>query len=116
MITYELAKKLKESGFPQNMNCVQYFGKKDDEGELILTFGGFLPDPSEAESLALPTFSELIEACGDSFSSLHLVAIGFKACGWDENGNEEHRMRNFEEVGSTPEEAVANLWLALQNK
>lgn len=51
----------------------------------------------------LPTLSELIEECGEGFKfSLHRFIEGWFA---DTKGHEGK--------GSTPEEAVANLWLEL---
>ena len=53
----------------------------------------------------VPTLEELIEACGKNFASLHKQDVGwlaFKDC--------DHSF-----FAETPAEAVARLWLALQN-
>ncbi len=93
-MTYELAKKLKDAGFPQN---------------------GFDKEPltwQEKHHAYFPALSELIEACGAEFKELmrvphpHLDKNPWYCRGWE--------TEIFE--GSTPEEAVANLWLALNNK
>lgn len=103
MISYDLAKKLKDAGYPIR-NDVNHFCP------------GCYCSPSDI----LPTLSELIEACGDRFSSLghfkednHWEAAtffeGFKE-GWQD------RLGEGVATGSTPEEAVANLWLKLNHK
>lgn len=81
-MNYELAKKLKDAGFPQ-----------DGIGQFIDV------------KLASPTLSELIEACGDKFRGLS------KRANW-----RAQDVMGIEEFGDTPEEAVANLYLALNNK
>lgn len=97
MINYELAKELKEAGFPQaDYNWVLI---KDGDGQVFL-----------------PTLSELIEACmkflpkGNSFLSAYNSARDehdrFWAC---LDGVAEAR-------GATYEEAVAKLWLELNKK
>ena len=91
---YELAKKLKDSGFP---NYEEDW--VDEVGHVVLH----------------PTLSELIEACGDNFLSLDSSRIKDKTDKWTASGAD---IKDFfrEGVGSTPEESVANLWLALQGK
>lgn len=102
-MTYELAKQLKDAGFPQNgtpLNMVNY-----------------------------ADLSELIEACGDDFRNLekhdeeeiNMAAILDIDSRWTAYGTEKERndkrlalIPNY--FGSTPEEAVANLWLALNKK
>jgi len=88
-MTYELAKQLKDAAFPQQGNGS--------------TFG------SPNEVVYLPTLSELIEACGDQFYCVEKnlkEAPLWTATGWDDDFG----------VGQTPEEAVAKLWLALNQK
>ena len=98
-MNYELAKQLKDAGWlPEN--SYDYFGWIEAHQTYEKNNG--IP------SLPCPTLSELIEACGDSFSSL---------------------LNNFDEwhcygisnlqifvKGKTPEEAVAKLWLELNKK
>ncbi len=90
-IEYELAKKLKDAGFPQD----GYFDYEFD--------------------LARPTLSELIEACGDRFHSLlryvpqvDEIDLIWRAYGYDDD--------QITARGKIPEEAVANLWLELNKK
>ena len=122
MNSYELAKKLKEAGFPQMPH-----GKGDwRDSKGIRT-----PEGSEIKDgdFYVPTLSELIEACGRSFKGLE--QINFQSGGWAAYGilptmdiSIEERLKDqYEErkvlnggKGSTPEEAVANLWLELNKK
>jgi hypothetical protein len=91
MIDYALAKELKDAGFPQNdANATSYI-----EG-----------------ILCPPTLSELIEACWKigSFDSLtYLGEDEYSSWGVDSDGCERDGR------GTSPEEAVARLWLALHN-
>lgn len=90
-MTYETAKRLKDAGFPQ---------------------GNFSTVMREHDVAALsPTLSELIRACGMDIEELKHDTTGFKlikswaAFGKDSRGD-----------GNTPEEAVSNLYLALNKK
>lgn len=96
MISYELAKKLKDAGFQ-----IPYIHKGDFH-EFVLGEG----------KLYLPTLSELIEACGDGFVSL--IAPTGENTNWSaKGGNDEY---SYHEFGVTPEEAVTNLYLAISQK
>lgn len=125
MISYELAKKLKEAGFPQKED-----GLKILPEEKFLMFAPSIMWPAlkeanpniisreEATDLYVycPSLEELIEACGDCLSHMkkwngHWWAVSH--CGHKEH---EPDGNNLEETGSTPTEAVAKLWLALNNK
>jgi hypothetical protein len=109
---YELAKQLKDVGFPQP----QY-----DDAEYIdsdeTTSGWLTTHWLNGRIAYVPTLSELIEACGDMFGQLvkydpdkgqRWIAIG-EYPRWETNG--ESRVERIE--AATPEEAVAKLWLAL---
>jgi len=101
---YELAKKLKDAGFPQadpnralNVGTFQYVGDNSDKETLCY----------------IPTLSELIEACGHYFYQLTKEDDGSWTCasinGYPKSG--------FGVTNSpTLEEAVAKLWLALNKK
>jgi len=99
MIDYELARELREKGFP-----VKPFG--------------YAPDVFD-EGFIAPTLSELIEACGEEFNALF--------SGWKDihkgYRDEDRQWRadatnktGYSCTGTTPSEAVARLWLALQKK
>ena len=96
---YELAKKLKDNGFPQKIDTEPNFFK-DDKGEPV----------------AEPTLEELIEACGEGFKNLEVSGQGF-SCeygGYIEHCHDNHIGGYKFVVGEYPLEAVANLWLALK--
>jgi len=95
---YELAKELENAGFPQ-----------------VLRSGRFEPSEDGLTVVYIPTLSELIEACGEPFA---LYTHDGLWCAVDADaGNVQWEMdcvRGGE--GSTPEEAVARLWLELNKK
>jgi hypothetical protein len=97
-MNYELAKELKDAGFPQKGN-----GGFLVETELV---GETIAGKKDTECYT-PTLSELIEACMPR--KLHLVVTSEKSMAWVGDGT-----RNS--GGSTLEEAVARLWLALNKK
>lgn len=84
---YELAKQLKDAAFTQ----VYHY---DDQGRRT--------DFREPEVVALPALSELIEACKPL-----ILRVG---------GASTASFGSFVATGTTPEEAVARLWLALNKK
>lgn len=97
---YELAKKLKDAGFPQQTEHTYCWVEAHQDWELdngvTSTEKGFC---------ACPTLSELIEACGDGFK--HLDKEGKLWYAYNINGHSK------DEGELTPEEAVAYLWLEL---
>jgi len=89
-ISYQLAKKLKEAEFPGSNHWTYHDVDTKEENWIDDLF---------------PTLSELIEACGEGFFKL-------KRCQsdqWETETREE-----WGTCGSTPEEAVVNLWIALK--
>lgn len=109
---YELAKKLKDVGFPQG-DYSQNFVYIDSMDGIFLD--GIMEHLRDGV-LRIPTLSELIDACGEGFA-LHMRPNnqGWKA--WQINSNpREPNAANFEEVGKTKEEAVANLYIKLNEK
>lgn len=106
-MNYELAKKLKDAGFPLIESTVGYCDNKchgkDCNEELIRIDG---------KVYWIPTLSELIEACDGMLAHLG-----------DKSGIGDKRWRAWSFIkdgisldvqGSTPEEAVANLYLELK--
>lgn len=120
-MNYELAKKLKEAGWPQR-NATFYLvkwldfgdaGKFYPQGDVLvhktdpLVKGGY----QGGEISAAPTLEELIEACGAGLSSLNRVPGGWITMS---PIGLVPLMANTQ--GATPAEAVAKLWLALNKK
>jgi len=102
MISYKLAKKLKDAGFPQG-----------EEG-IYISSSGIVRDiaikamKETGQAFYSPTLSELIEACG-----VKLKLMGEKG-DWYVS-TYEMELENETIRGKTPEEAVAKLWLKLNN-
>lgn len=95
----ELAKKLKDAGFPQNHKY--FMGECEKCGDIF---------ELEQGTPCIPTLSELIETCGKGFKFLERLRKP------DEEGSFWAESDNIGICGETPEEAVANLWLELNKK
>lgn len=128
-ITYEQAKQLKEAGFPvkyKNWECKECCKPYDDDevGTQCVNCGwnGVIKTDIVFRS---PTLSELIEACPkvskknneeyDGFFALQMSEKGWIA-GYTRFHAYEGDSIEQEQKGSTPEEAVAKLWLELNKK
>lgn len=131
-MTYELAKALKEAGFKQSgiygrgyilppgrirldathftWNDAMFKQARIDPNSLVMG------EEFEILKAYVPTFEELIEACGEgdfrfdsssvrSVQIWHATFLGF-----------EDRAQVYQGEGSTPLEAVARLYIALNNK
>ena len=106
-MNYELAKQLKDSGFPQN-----------DTDLVLVEDDRHLMDIHTANEMGYgyayaPTLSELIEACGEYFVLLYRSTN--QEYLWESEGNKDKENHNYGR-GSTSEEAVANLWLELNKR
>lgn len=115
-MNYELAKKLKDAGFPQRVTySTEYTGAKayTSDGELIEFDDGFWRNGSPI--YYVPTLSELIDVCGEDFRMLLLHTQYKKKLSepWETIPNKKRRPEIKGCKGKTPEEAVANLWLVL---
>lgn len=122
-LSYETAKKLKDAGFPQLGTFMETkvedgvlkgctgngsweeedCGKRDADGDC---------ECDSHEQTYIPTLSELIEACGREFGTLAQYKFpGTDGMLW-RAAQMPHGSQEGE--GSTPEEAVAALYLALK--
>lgn len=99
-MNYELAKQLKDVGFPFKPGDNQI----DPEAYIM----------DDGESYFYPTLSELIEACGDGIDRLWKVDLSYDdgKSKWCATGTNDF----LDGLVTTPEEAVANLWIALNKK
>lgn len=93
VMDYELTKQLKEAGFPQKGGSGRWATNCTD---------------TKCQKY-IPTLSELIESCGDGFFSLS-KHIGF----WSARTKQDCRGLPWAAWEKTPEEAVAGLYLKLQ--
>lgn len=108
MISHELAQQLKDAGFPQDIpewRSGPDIGLVDDTQKPNMT-----ADEIEATFVYDPTLSELIDACGEHFFALSapIERKGYE--NWVASGGTKMQK------GPTPEEAVAKLYLALNEK
>lgn len=119
-MNYELAKKLKDAGFPQDSNwgvtgrSALYFEPSPQDSCPILKERHIEND----SGTKIPTLSELIEACSESFYELRRLnqkyhSMPIDGMVWEASSPEITPMLY---VASTPEQAVADLWLALNKK
>lgn len=105
-MNYELLLKLKKAGFPFRIATM-------DTAKVLGVFGGA---DFGSHTYTPPSLSELIDACGE-FGLLRTLEEQRKGkwCAgmgeWSDAFGWEYKGR-----GSTPAEAVANLWLALNEK
>lgn len=109
MITYELAKQLKEAGFIQRQWIyAQHFHptEKNSIGEHMIYFWKDICDLKIQDSIYIPEIDELIEACGDEF-----VYLSKEHDRWDAKSKTQIISKM-----ASPEEAVAKLWLTLNKK
>ena len=110
-ITYELAKKLKEAKWPQELregDRYYYLGYGDFskldifwEGRTLTTIG----------TVKVPTLSELIETLGKWFFGLSQAEPGLWYC---HSGFVNGTRLGTE--GKSPEEAVAKLWIDINKR
>jgi hypothetical protein len=112
---YELAKELKDAGFPQKLvygtafyeedgKAITYVGECNINGE---TPGCGCGPGSYAPDVRVPTLEELTAACGQD------RPIDIRI--WPTNSSAVISGRGFGE-GPTPLKAVAKLWIALNRK
>ena len=111
-MNYDLCKKLKDAGFPFQSSYGADLDMWSDKFSIKIDEDVYL----------IPTTSELIEACGDRFHALEQKIVeGFEVEGgkWIAYSNEPNDLgveAHIFKQGSTPEEAVANLYLELNKK
>ncbi len=121
MIDYKLAKQLKDAGLPQSFGLGRWY-YSNWNGEEV--YKAIIDKPNlefmePRNDIAIPTLSELIEACGEWF----LCLIRMPDNTWRTNINRPtanivKTIINGSDyiVGDTPEEAVAKLLKDLLNK
>ena len=118
-MNYELANQLKDAAFPQfNEDAASFYyctsrlykGHETEDCKPYVIYGsqGWV----DSVLVRCPTLSELIEACGERFSNL--ANFGEENEPWI--ARSVGYPNSIRTRGSTPEEAVANLWLALNKK
>lgn len=95
-MNYELVKQLKDAGFPIKFSDIHVSSLEKPSGAMWQE----------------PTLSELIEACGKGFIALEYNQDVNEKWKWEAEAWKEDNLISTGPF-STPEEAVANLWLEL---
>ena len=103
MLDYKICKTLKEAGFPLKKHSNQT--TQPQENAYVI----------DHMQYCIPTLSELIEACGNRFGSLARNGAFKKFTPHNNKWEVWETNTQFCIGGKTPEEAVANLWLKLNN-
>lgn len=108
-MNYKLAVKLKKAGFTQKLEEGDFAYSPDGNLERV----EYIEEGSQIGLLFTksPTLEELIDACGDDF---HLLERGASGCWIADYHYKEGTCSSIE--GKTAKEAVANLWLKLNEK
>jgi len=116
---HELAKQLKEAGYPQSERGEVYLWVSEkhyfENKKPVYRPANWKRMFTKAtktfvnEWIYIPTLSELIDACGEDFGRLRKIPHL-----WIADAHE--RLQPLSPFGATPEEAVAKLWLELNTK
>jgi len=116
-MNYELAKKLKDAGFPQEKCYFTFVKISNGEWDLwnSTDISEFETPRTEISDVHCPTLSELIEVCGEGFETLSKDEDGWYANNYYTREQAEKQDDSILKLfhGSTPEEAVAKLWLEI---
>ncbi len=109
---YELAKELKDAGFPIRILTEEELGHTEDPDDCPISPS--VEEDFDGTVYFTPTLSELIEACGDKIHGISRYHNGVYTDGWFACGllnDVDSFTDKFQ--GKTPEEAVARLFLYL---
>lgn len=115
MLDYDTCLKLKEAGFSQELEKGDWYFYEKRKGVWLLD-SDFRAAALLGKTTKLPTLSELIEACGERFIGLDSPRVGdsYKTADlWAATGMRGERDLWTLGEGETPEQAVANLFLAI---
>lgn len=121
-MNYDLAKKLKDAGFPQKSSVLVFQNR--ESADLYISEHGNVSKlvTDKWENMPyLPTLSELIEECGHTYNAVCLLAefelLWSKDKWFAAFTDSDHKIiDNMCGEGLVPEEAVLNLWLELNKK
>ncbi len=113
-INYDLARKLRDAGFPQDQQDLCDVWLDDSQGVWTREFKNTMP----VSACLVPTLAQLIAACGEGFGGLWRSGGKGWTCAnpiWNGNwaGSEDEPDNALAFQSITPEEAVAHLWLAI---
>lgn len=117
-MNYELANELKKSGFPQKGDSLYAYIPIEVGFGMAGTLNGESDWRDNIGKVYIPTLSELMEACGSRIHAMFRIVHTREAKSgkrWKITGKNT-KTTQFIVYGSTAEEGVANLWLALNEK
>jgi len=106
-MTYEMLKRLKESGFPLQQVAVE-IGREVALERPAVVFSG-ATSVAEAGIYYVPSLSDLVEACGTRLQTMSRVPEGWE-CSQAPQGRGDGRAPRTR--GATLFDALAELWLA----
>lgn len=109
MLSYSKSLLLKESGYPQD-NGFDNWLLPDEDGIKADWYAHGLEGVVKC-----PDLSELIEACGKDFESLTQWIRNDGIIEWEAKSFHFYRDFSLKNLSPSPEEAVANLYLAICN-
>jgi hypothetical protein len=110
---YELARQLKEAGFP-----IKKANGAEEADFIAKNYGIVSMAVIDSVLYKLPTLTELIEACGEGFFAISHWPEGWTAEGGPIIGDGNKNWTAQIQCKNLPsaEEAVAKLWIALNKK
>jgi hypothetical protein len=108
IISSQLAKRLKEAGYPQEM----YEGRK-----MLVFEEGKDPEDPKAEYVYFPTLPEMIAACGEDFYDLVRIKDE-KGVAWCAQSARPYTgVKGYGSIAvASPEEALAELYIAIHSR
>lgn len=104
ILSYKICKELKRAGYRQELKDGDKFYIYTDQHTIYVVHDYNFRDK---KSIKIPTLTELISASWDGIWNLEKGVDG-----WRTNVDDGYK---FSSEGKTPEEAVANLWITLQD-
>jgi hypothetical protein len=114
MMSLELAKELRNAGFPNIHDLQHRQGRQflaSDDRVSFYSLGELAPP----ENWFIPTLEELIEACEKKEGYDHF-SLEHRQLGWFASIEAQDEQTSSGSPQATAEEAVARLWLALKNQ
>lgn len=112
MIEFGLAKELKEAGYPQEGENYWIYALAVGGWKWLEVTAVEWTESECSDWVVAPTLSELVDACGDRFSDL---VRQDNSVWWVATAVSRPAPYLKQGEGDTPEEAVARLWIALQD-